>query len=60
LPDGEKYREKAAHCLIAAHNAPDPSVRLTWLSLARNYMALADYLDRHGTARPGDQDQKDS
>ena len=57
MPDGENYREKALHCLLTADRARDPGVRLALLKLARNYVALADYLDKHGTAHPGDQDQ---
>jgi hypothetical protein len=58
--EGENYRKKVLHCMLAADKARDPGVRLAWLSLARNYLALADYLDRQcelRTAHPGDQDQ---
>jgi hypothetical protein len=57
MPDGENYREKALHCLMIADRARDPGVRLALLKLARNYVALADYLDEHGTASLGDEDQ---
>jgi hypothetical protein len=60
MPDGENYRKKALDCLLTAGKARDPGVRLALLKLARNYVALADYLDAHGTVHPGDQDQKDS
>jgi hypothetical protein len=58
LADGENYREKALHCLMTADKARDPSVRLALLKLARNYVALADYLDAHGTAQGQDQEDK--
>jgi hypothetical protein len=57
VPDGENYREKALHCLMTADKARDPGVRLAFLKLARNYVALADYLDKHGRAHQGAQDQ---
>jgi hypothetical protein len=63
LVDGETYRKKAQHCLLAADRARDPDVRLALQSLARSYATLADYLDRqHGAAHSvDDQDsQKDS
>jgi len=57
--DGETYRKKALHCVLAADKARDPSVRLALQSLARNYMTLADYLDRqHGAAHSVDQDRR--
>jgi hypothetical protein len=57
VPDGENYREKALYCLMTADKARDQGVRLALLKLARNYVALADYLDSHGTVHPGDQAQ---
>ncbi len=60
MQDGETYREKALHCLLAADRARDAEVRLLWLGLAQSYMTLADYADRrreHGPATLGDQDQ---
>ena len=63
VPDGENYREKALDCLLTAEKTRDPGVRLALLKLARNYVALADYLDEHRTAHPDDQDpdiKKDS
>ena len=52
MPDGENYRKKALDCLLTADKARDPGVRFALLKLARNYLALANYLDEHGTARP--------
>jgi len=51
MPDGENYRKKALDCLLTADKAREPGVRLALLKLARNYVALADYLDAHGTAQ---------
>jgi hypothetical protein len=48
VSDGEIYRKKALHCLLTADKVRDSNVRLALLQLARNYMALADYLDKHG------------
>ena len=59
MPDGETYREKALHCLLTADKAHDPGVRLALLKLARNYVALADYLDKYDTAHSDNQDQDD-
>jgi hypothetical protein len=58
MPDGENYRQKALHCLITAERVRDPAVRLALFKLAHDYVALADYLDKHGAVlHPGDQDQ---
>jgi len=57
MPDGENYRKKALDCMLTADKARDPGVRLALLKLARNYVALADYLDTHRTAQDK---QKDS
>jgi hypothetical protein len=57
MPDGENYRKKALDCMLAAESARDPGARLILLNLARNYVALADYLDTHRTAQDR---QKDS
>lgn len=56
MPDVENYREKALHCVLTADRARDPGVRLALLKLARNYVALADYLDSHGIVHQGNQD----
>jgi hypothetical protein len=56
----ETYRENAAKCARAAHEAQDAAERVELLGLASVYMALADYVDRqheHDTVRRGDQDQ---
>jgi hypothetical protein len=51
----ETYREKAEKCVRAAVEAHNPGERVELLGLASVYMALADYVDRHGTALSGDQ-----
>jgi hypothetical protein len=56
MPDGENYRKKALECMLTADKARDSGVRLALLKLARNYVALADYLDAHGTARDKQKD----
>ena len=43
--------------MLTADKARDPGVRLALLKLARNYVALADYLNAHGTTQDK---QKDS
>ena len=56
----ETYRKKARHYLLAADEVRDLAVRVELVKLARNYLALADYVDRrhgHGRAHRGDQDQ---
>ena len=57
MPDGENYRKKALDCMLTAYKARDPGVRLALLKLARNYVALAEYLDARGMAQDK---QKDS
>src|SRR5262245_59302661 len=43
----EAYRQKALHCLRAADKVHGSSERVALLSLASNYMTLADYVGRH-------------
>ena len=57
MPDGENYRKKALDCMLTADKVRDPGVRLALLKLARNYVALAEYLDARGMAQDK---QKDS
>jgi len=55
--DGDTYRRKALDCVLTADKVRDPSVRLSLLSLAIDYVSLADYADqRHesGAANRGD------
>jgi hypothetical protein len=53
----ETYREKAEKCVRAADEAHNPGERVELLGLASVYTALADYVDRHGSAHSDDQDQ---
>jgi hypothetical protein len=47
MSNREAYRQKALHCLRAADKVHDSSERVALLSLASNYMTLADYVGRH-------------
>jgi hypothetical protein len=47
MSNREAYRQKALHCLRAADKVHDSSERAALLSLASNYMRLADYVGRH-------------
>lgn len=47
MSNREAYRQKALHCLRAADKVHDSSERVALLSLASNYMTLADYAGRH-------------
>lgn len=40
----ETYRQKALHCLRAADRMRDSSERVALLSLASNYITLANYV----------------
>jgi len=42
--------------MLAAEKARDPGVRLAFLKLARNYVALAEYLDARGMAQDKQKD----
>ena len=56
----ESYRKKALQYLQAADTVRDPAVRIALRNLARNYFALADYIDRQherGTEHHGEQDE---
>ena len=60
ISNREAYRQKALHCLRAADRVHDSSERVALLSLASNYMTLADYVGGHEdcrTARRGDRDR---
>ena len=57
---GEFYRKKALQYVQAADTVRDPAVRIALLNLARNYLALADYIDRQherGAEHHGEQDE---
>jgi hypothetical protein len=41
-----EYRKKAEECLLAAEKMRDPDGRIEMLSIARNYMILADHFER--------------
>jgi hypothetical protein len=64
MSNREAYRQKALHCLRAADRVRDSGERVALLSVASNYMTLADYVGGHedyGGARRGDRDmQNDS
>jgi hypothetical protein len=47
MSNREAYRRKALHCLRAADRAHDSGERVALLSLASNYMTLADYVGGH-------------
>jgi hypothetical protein len=44
MSNREAYRQKALHCLRAADKVHDSAERVALLSLASNYMTLADYV----------------
>jgi len=53
----EAYRQKALHCLRAADQVHDSGERAALLSLASNYLRLADYVsgrEDYRTAQGGD------
>jgi len=59
MSNREAYRQKALHCLQAADKVHDSSERVVLLSLASNYMTLADYVGGHEASRKvhwGDRD----
>jgi hypothetical protein len=59
VPNRETYRKKALQCLQAADRTHDSSERVTLLSLASNFLTLADYVGAHPdhlTAPEGDHD----
>jgi hypothetical protein len=47
MSNREAYRQKALYCLRAADKIHDSGERVALLSLASNYMTLADYAGRH-------------
>lgn len=47
MSNREAYRQKALRCLRAADKVNDSGERVALLSLASNYMTLADYVGRH-------------
>ena len=51
MSNRETYRQKALHCLRAADKVHDSSERVVLLSLASNYMTLADYVGGHEASR---------
>jgi hypothetical protein len=60
MSNREVYRQKALYCLQAADKVQDSGERVVLLSLASNYMTLADYVGGHEdrrTAHLGDQDR---
>ena len=44
MSNRETYRQKALHCLRAADRMRDSGERVALLSLASNYMTLANYV----------------
>jgi hypothetical protein len=59
MSNREAYRQKALHCLRAADKVHDLAERIALLSLASNYMTLADYAGGHedGPAQRRDRDR---
>jgi hypothetical protein len=51
MSNREAYRRKALHCLRAADKVQDSGERVVLLSLASNYMTLADYVGGHEDRR---------
>ncbi len=52
MSNREKYRQKALYCLRAADGVHGSSERLALLSLAGNYMALANFVAGHEAYGP--------
>jgi hypothetical protein len=59
MTNREAYRQKALHCLRAADKVHDSGVRVVLLSLASNYMALADYVGGHECCRAAHRGDRD-
>jgi hypothetical protein len=60
MSNRETYRQKALRCLRAADKVQDSGERAVLLSLASNYLTLADYVGGHEdyrTAHRGDRDR---
>jgi hypothetical protein len=60
MSNREAYRQKALHCLRAADKVRDSAERVALLSLASNFMMLADYVggdEDCRTAHRGDRDR---
>jgi hypothetical protein len=60
MSNREAYRQKALRCLRAADKVHDSGERVVLLSLASNYMTLADYVGGYEdcrTAHRGDRDR---
>src|SRR5260370_41619867 len=57
MSNREAYRQKALHCLRAADKVHNSGERVALLSLASNYMTLADYVAGHD-ARTAHRDDK--
>jgi hypothetical protein len=55
----DAYRQKALRCLRAADKVRDSGERVALLSLASNYMRLADYVGRHEDYRAAHRDDRD-
>jgi hypothetical protein len=60
MSNREAYRQKAQHCLWAADRAHDSGERVALLSLASNYMRLADYVGRHEDYCAAHRDDRDT
>ena len=59
MSNREAYRQKALHCLQAADRVRDSGERVALLSLASNYMMLADYVGGHEDNSPAHRGDRD-
>ena len=59
MSNREAYRQKALHCLRAVDRVHDSGERVVLLSLASNYMALADYVGGHEDCRASHRGDRD-
>jgi hypothetical protein len=59
MSNREAYRQKALHRLRAADKAHDSGERVALLSLASNYMTLADYVGGHEDCRTAHRGERD-
>ena len=59
MSNREAYRQKALHCLRAADKVHDSGERIALLSLASNYMTLADYVGGHEDSRAAHRGDRD-
>jgi hypothetical protein len=59
MSNREAYRQKALHCLRAADRVHDAVERVTLLSLASNYMTLADYVGGYEDDSTAHRDDRD-